>query len=1113
MRGNNVHAYDDLNADDAPPATEPDCGPDLECSFPLDLMTDPTNYTSAAVANLFYWTNIVHDVQYLYGFDEAAGNFQFDNFGLGGLGGDGVRAEAQDGSGIDNANFTTTPDGAPPKIQMFLWDFTFSLRDGDLDAGIVVHEYGHGISTRLIGGPSTVGCLSNAQHPGEGLSDWWSLVYTARPGDTGPDARGIGTYVLGAPPGPFGIRTQAYSTDPAVNTHTYESIAGMAVPHGVGEVWGQAAWEAYWMLVSLHGFDANLYDPMGGAGNQRMMLYVNEGLKNTACSPTFTDVRDGIIQAAIDNYGGEDVCFLWEAFANFGLSEDAASGGPSSTFPVNGFQIPASCLAGPRIESPPSGSVLSGSTVTFDWTADGEAVDEWVLDIGTSRGAAGIYSSDALAGTTLMDTVTVLPVDGSQVFVRLNYLIGTEWGFRDALYTADLATPEVTSPVPGTTLPGTAVTFLWDAMGLPVDNWILDIGSTPGSTNYYSSGTLASDVLTADAIGIPTDGRAIYVRLQYLFDGEWKFVDYAYTAVDIVPEILTPISGGTLSGSNVTFTWDSHGGLIDDWTLYVGSSFGAADLFNSGSLGEGATSVDVNGLPTDSRGLYVRVRYAFNAVWASIDYVYSAADLAPELSTPTPGSVLPGSSATFTWTSNGSPVITWILEVGSSPGLSNYFYSGSLASSVLTATGIPTDSRPIHVRLRYLLSGVWTSLYYEYTAADLVPELVTPVPGSVLPSEDVTFTWTSNGSLVTNWTLGIGTQLGLSNLYYSGTLASGVSSVFVTGLPRDSSTLYVRLRHLSSGAWSTLDYVFTSVAPPPVMTSPTPGSQLTGTTETFSWNDNGNAATAWRLEVGASVGSSDVYDTGPLPATARSHEVSGLPTDGSQLFVRLSYELSGVTAYADFLYTAVLQEPDMTSPVPGSVLSGPETTFVWASNGAVVTGWRLLVGSTVGASDFDDSSPLAATTLSRTVSGLPTDGVDVHVRLEYVIGGASDFKDFVYVSGVGLPEILAPTPDSVLTGPDVTFSWTANDAPVVWWLFYVGTPPGSSNLYYSGYLAPGVTSASVTGLPTDSRTIHVRLRYLLDGRVAVHRLSIHRGRYYAGVADSHTGVGIHGLGR
>ena len=251
----------------------------------------------------------MHDVQYLYGFDEAAGNFQVSNFGRGGLGGDAVRAEAQDGSGIDNANFTTTVDGAPPRIQMYLWDFTYPLRDGDLDAGVIVHEYGHGISTRLVGGPSTVSCLSNPQQPGEGLSDWWALVYTAKPGDQGTDPRGIGTYVLGEPPNGYGIRTQSYSTNPTVNTHTYESIYGMAVPHGVGEVWAQAAWEAYWTLVAFHGFDPDLYDPMGGAGNQRMMLYVNEGLKNTACSPTFTDVRDGILQAAVDNYGGEDVCF------------------------------------------------------------------------------------------------------------------------------------------------------------------------------------------------------------------------------------------------------------------------------------------------------------------------------------------------------------------------------------------------------------------------------------------------------------------------------------------------------------------------------------------------------------------------------------------------------------------------------------------------------------------------------------------------------------------------------------------------------------------------------------------------------------------------------------
>jgi hypothetical protein len=158
--------------------------------------------------------------------------------------------------------------------------------------------------------------------------------------------RGMGTYSLNQQTNGTGIRTQRYSTDPAVNTWTYASINGMAVPHGVGSVWAQGAWEVYWKLVDAHGFDANLYNAAGNAGNQRMMLYVNEGLKNTACNPTFTQIRDGIIQAAADNHGGEDVCRMWEAFAAYGLGTNAVSGGAASTTPTNGFNIPASCQGG-----------------------------------------------------------------------------------------------------------------------------------------------------------------------------------------------------------------------------------------------------------------------------------------------------------------------------------------------------------------------------------------------------------------------------------------------------------------------------------------------------------------------------------------------------------------------------------------------------------------------------------------------------------------------------------------------------------------------------------------------------------------------------------------------
>ena len=346
-QGNNVEAYTDIDNNNSPDAgSSPSGGAALNFDFAINLGGAPSTYRPSAVTNLFYWNNIIHDVQYQYGFDEAAGNFQVNNYGRGGAGNDSVRAEAQDGGGTNNANFSTPADGSRPRMQMYIWTSPNPDRDGDLDAGIVVHEYGHGISNRLVGGPANVNCLTNRQQPGEGLSDWWALAYTARVGDTGATPRGMGTYALGQPTTGAGIRTQRYSTDSTVNTWTYASINGMAVPHGVGSVWAQAAWEVYWKLVDQWGFSANLYNAAGGAGNQRMMLYVNEGLKNTACNPTFTQVRDGIIQAATDNYGGQDVCRVWEAFAAFGLGTNAVSGGAGSTTPTNGFNVPASCQGG-----------------------------------------------------------------------------------------------------------------------------------------------------------------------------------------------------------------------------------------------------------------------------------------------------------------------------------------------------------------------------------------------------------------------------------------------------------------------------------------------------------------------------------------------------------------------------------------------------------------------------------------------------------------------------------------------------------------------------------------------------------------------------------------------
>jgi hypothetical protein len=68
------------------------------------------NYRMGVVTNLFFWSNRYHDQLYSFGFTEAARNFQFNNFGRGGLGNDAVLAEAQDFSGTNNANFSSPAD-------------------------------------------------------------------------------------------------------------------------------------------------------------------------------------------------------------------------------------------------------------------------------------------------------------------------------------------------------------------------------------------------------------------------------------------------------------------------------------------------------------------------------------------------------------------------------------------------------------------------------------------------------------------------------------------------------------------------------------------------------------------------------------------------------------------------------------------------------------------------------------------------------------------------------------------------------------------------------------------------------------------------------------------
>lgn len=210
------------------------------------------------------------------------------------------------------------------------------FHDSSFDNGIIAHEYGHGVSNRLIGGANTTNCMGNAEQLGEGWSDFFGYIITMRPGDTGDTARGIGTFAANQATDGRGIREFPYSTDQATNPFTLDDVQnqvlgnGNVSVHGVGSIWATMLWDLTWAMIDQYGWDPDIYN--GTGGNNKVLELVIEGLKLTPCNSGFIGARDAILAADEAINGGANACLIWGVFANRGLGFSAEGG---STFQIS----------------------------------------------------------------------------------------------------------------------------------------------------------------------------------------------------------------------------------------------------------------------------------------------------------------------------------------------------------------------------------------------------------------------------------------------------------------------------------------------------------------------------------------------------------------------------------------------------------------------------------------------------------------------------------------------------------------------------------------------------------------------------------------------------------
>jgi hypothetical protein len=387
--GNNVEAYLDTDANNAP---DPNNGAGLsnghasaanqDFTFPFSTAVDPRTQQAAVVTNLFYFNNFMHDFSYRLGFTETARNFQTNNFARGGTGNDSVQAEAQDGSGTNNANFATPPEGQRPRMQQFLFTAPTPDRDSSLDSDVVFHEYGHGISNRLIGNGSSALSGTQSGAMGEGWSDYWSITIN---GDGA-----VGEYVVNSA---VGIRRAAYSVPAAAVHDSYADVgAGGFEVHRDGEVWAAALWD--------------LRTQLGATITDNIVL---NGMKFTPNRPSFLNARDGILQADQNLNAGVNRCAIWTVFARHGMGVSAV--GNDGTTHTAATDLPVDCggtcsfSINPTSASQPAGGGTGSVTVTATagcaWTAVSNATFITITSgsSGTGNGTVN-YSVAANTGST-----------------------------------------------------------------------------------------------------------------------------------------------------------------------------------------------------------------------------------------------------------------------------------------------------------------------------------------------------------------------------------------------------------------------------------------------------------------------------------------------------------------------------------------------------------------------------------------------------------------------------------------------------------------------------------------------------------------------------------------
>jgi hypothetical protein len=263
------------------------------------------------------------------------------------------------------------------------------------------------------------------------------------------------------------------------------------------------------------GFD---YQPASGT------VTLNEGESSkTVAVPLLPDALDEADEALFLHLGDPSGALIADGQGRATITDDD----PLPTLSIGDATVaesgPVTSARFTVTLSPPSGREVRVSFATADGSA--HAGTDYLPASGTLVFAPGM-TARTVDVAVVSDAV---PESEETFFVDLsapvNAAIGDGQGQGTIVDEARPARAHMTSPAPGSALPGSTVTFEWSP-GVGALRYWLSVGTTPGGTQIYDAdqGLAVSRTVT----GIPTDGATVHVLLWTLLPGGWQLEDYSY---------------------------------------------------------------------------------------------------------------------------------------------------------------------------------------------------------------------------------------------------------------------------------------------------------------------------------------------------------------------------------------------------------------------------------------------------------------------------------------------------------------------------------------------------------------------------------------------------------